>query len=105
MNSDESKRFNKKFEKPKTLFQEGHQSHLGSHIPFMNSEEYNVLRSTLEKIESAIIGNQDLGHDGLVKKVAGHEIRLTRVERYIIMMSGASLVIGVFYTIAKDFIH
>lgn len=68
----------------------------------MNGDQLDHLIRSLDEIKSAIIGNPELGHDGLVKKVAKHEERISRIERYVIMLGSASTVLTGLYIILRD---
>lgn len=51
----------------------------------------------------AIIGDKQLGNDGLVSKVRDHERRLRLLERIVLIGTGVGMVVTFLYSVYKDF--
>jgi len=81
----------------------------------MSHDEYEIIHSlkeavdglqrTVEEIRTAIIGNEELGQEGIVPTLRDHEKRLRRIERIFLLAAGAVLVIRGFYAVVSDFFH
>ncbi len=81
----------------------------------MSHDEYQIIRSlkeaveelqrTVEEVRTAIIGNEELGQEGIVPTLRDHEKRLRRIERIFLLAAGAVLVFRGFYAVLSDFFH
>lgn len=46
-----------------------------------SSEEISEIKATLSRIETALVGDQAMGHVGLVDRVADHDMRIVSIEQ------------------------
>lgn len=68
----------------------------------MSEAEFNELREDVRAIRLAIIGQKDIGHVGIVKRVEDHDRRITYLERIVLYAAGALLILGIIWNAVKE---
>lgn len=69
----------------------------------MNPEQMEEIRRSVKRIESCLLGDEEIGQFGLVSRVNNHAGRIKRIERSIISVVSGAGVVAVIYKIAVDF--
>jgi hypothetical protein len=70
----------------------------------MSPDEFKNLAEDVRLIKSAVIGSAQIGHKGLVAQVNSHDIRIGRLEKWYLYVTGAAFMAGLVYTLFKDFV-
>ena len=65
------------------------------------AETINDLAEVAERLERAVLGDDDAGHTGLIKRSREHHSRIARLERLIVYGSGGIAAIAVFWEAIK----
>lgn len=56
----------------------------------------------VSEIKAALVGNEALGHRGLVSIVRDHDKRLRRIEHWYVYATGVAFALAVVYGVARD---
>lgn len=73
----------------------------------MNSnsgDEMKLLTESVKKIELAILGDEEIGHEGLVKQSKNHDGRIKRLENIVMYGAGGIGFISLAYSLLRDFL-
>jgi hypothetical protein len=73
----------------------------------MNSnsgDEMKLLTESVKKIELAILGDESIGHIGLVKQNQDHASRIKRLENIVMYGAGGIGFISLAYSLLRDFL-
>jgi hypothetical protein len=68
----------------------------------MNPDDLIQLRDDVREIRLALLGNEDVGHVGLVSRVKDHDARLKHIEKYVMYVGGGIAVIAFLFELTKD---
>jgi hypothetical protein len=68
----------------------------------VSTDEFNELREDVREIKTAILGQKNIGHIGLVARVENHDRRITKLERLALYAAGALFVLGIIWGVVKD---
>jgi len=68
----------------------------------MSTEEIRSIREALIRIESALVGDPDMGHKGIVATQREHSKRIARLERVGTYITAAAMILVGLYKIAVD---
>jgi hypothetical protein len=73
----------------------------------MATEELRKMAESVQRIERALLGDEQFGHKGLVEEHKEHARRIRRLELWVFRIAateaGAAFVIGVIYRVFVDF--
>lgn len=61
----------------------------------MNDKEFSDLKSMVERIYTAIVGDKDAGITGLAHKVDRHERQISALNKIVWMLAGAAMLVGI----------
>lgn len=72
------------------------------------SETLQRIERKLERLASAVLGDREAGHLGLVARMDNHSGRIKRLERwrlyYAAIATGVIATLGIFYRLAMDWL-
>lgn len=65
----------------------------------MNEEALEQLNKKMDRIERCLVGDENMGQQGLVAQTRHHERRISALERGAVYMGGAIAMVGLLWTV------
>lgn len=65
----------------------------------MNEENFEQLKKQMDRIERCLIGDENMGQQGLVATTRQHDRRISALERAGLYVGGAAAMVGLLWTV------